>query len=368
MIEVIKSIGLKAILSILPVMAIVVATNFVVDPANVIHNVAPEVAGYLLRGENVSLIKENFGMRELREEYLHRSKQADIVVLGSSRSLQVRKWMLADSSASFYNASVANAQLDLYQSLYGIFKQQRHLPKTIVFCCDHWLFDMQRVENVQTAAHINTGFSPFKLSSLANRIIPTQFMEMMSFSYFQSSLAFLRVNKSLQQFYPTRDTNDRNMLLLADGGIQYDVSIRQRSVEDVRRIVEMDLRRNNAKKKGDPSKFEERKIDSKRIAAFEELLQIMKNDGVRCVLFLSPYHPLFYQNLPSLAATETIFREVAARNNLEIFGAYNPEQIQLTEADFFDYWHPTPEGLARLFAKEQVHTLFFKPKNQGRGM
>lgn len=360
MIEMVKSIGFKAILSIIPVLAIVVATNIVVDPANVIHNVAPEVAGYLLGGENVSLIKENFGMRELREEYLRRSNQANVVVLGSSRSLQVRKWMLTEPTESFYNASVANAQLELYQSLYAIFKEKKHLPKTIVFCCDHWLFDLPRVENVQTAAHINTGFSPFKLSSLANRIIPTRYMEMMSFSYFQSSLAFLRVNRSLLQFYPTKDTNDKNMLILADGGIQYDATIRQRSVEEVRRIVEMDLRINNAKKKGDPTKFEERKVDTKRIAAFETLLQTMKNDGVRVVLFLSPYHPLFYQNLPSLAASEQIFREVAARQNVDIIGAYNPEQIALTEADFFDYWHPTPEGLARFFASEQARSVLMK--------
>ncbi|MCU0427764.1 MAG: hypothetical protein MUF71_19295 [Candidatus Kapabacteria bacterium] len=362
MIDMMKSIGFKALFAVVPVMAIVVATNFIVDPANVIHNVAPEVAGYLLGGQNVSLIKENFGMRELREEYLQRNSQVNVVVLGSSRSLQVRKWMLADSTESFYNASVANAQLDLYQGLYAILKKQNHVPKTIVFCCDHWLFDLPRVESVQTAAHINTGFSPFKLSSLANRIIPTRYMEMMSFSYFQSSLAFLRVNRSLMQFYPTKDTSDKNMLILADGGIQYDLSIRQRSVEDVRRIVEMDLRINNAKKKGDPSKFEERKVDPKRIAGFEELLKTMKNDGVRVVLFLSPYHPLFYKNLPSLDATEAIFREVAVRQNVEIIGAYNPEQIALTEADFFDYWHPTPEGLARVFAEEKVSKMFFQPK------
>ncbi len=362
MIDVLKSIGLKAILAILPVMAMVVATNIIVDPANVIRDISPDIASLLLQKKNVSLLKENFTFSAQRTEYLSRTGQADIVVLGSSRSLQIRKWMLPPET--FYNASVPNAQIELQQELYALLKERKHIPKTIIFCCDHWLFDLQKVENIQTSQHVNAGFSPFRLSSLANRIIPTKYMEMMSFSYLQSSLSFLRINRSLQQFYATTDTNDANMLILADGGLQYSGEIRHRTIEDVRRIVEMDLRRNNAKKKGDPTKFEERKTDPKRVTAFEDLLKTMRNDGVRVVLFLSPYHPLFYKNLPSLDATETVLRGIAERHNISVFGAYNPEKLSLTEADFFDYWHPTPEGLAKLFARDSVQALFVKPVAQ----
>lgn len=354
-----RTVSLKLAAITVPLLALVIGVNVYIDPANLLHDVSRSVVQELLQRRHVALLKTNIGFGEIRHTFVAMSSEkADIAVIGSSRSLQIRSWMLP-REAIFHNLSIPNSQIETHEALYDSLKRHNYLPKTVILCVDHWLFETIQAQNIAAAAQAHSGeTSMFRLSALAEKIIPKQWLEVVSLSYFQSSLAFWRTNKSPKQFYTTLDTNDANMLILRDGGVQYSADIRHRTVEEVRNIVVMDLRRNNNKKAGDAAKFEERGINTERKERFEAFVRRLRGDGVRCVMFLSPYHPLFYENLKSLPAVEAAFREIAQRNGLDVIGSYDPAALGMDETDFFDYWHPTPECLAKLFGQERVRALF----------
>ena len=84
-------------------------------------------------------------------------------------------------------------------------------------------------------------------------------------------------------------------------------------------------------------------------------MDLILQDGVEVVFFLSPYHPLVYRHLVHseeyriVTDVEGYFRSVAAKKGIRIIGSYDPARIGLTESDFYDGMHPKPEAVRRLF-------------------
>ena len=63
------------------------------------------------------------------------------------------------------------------------------------------------------------------------------------------------------------------------------------------------------------------------------------------MFLLVPYHPYVYEYLSNsneykiVLNVESYFRAVSAKNNIPLFGSYNPKTCGLDEKDFYDEMH-----------------------------
>jgi len=81
----------KKLMFLLPIVCLIIGFNYFVDPANIFRSekYCQAVVSLLLKGKNVANIT-NYDERLLQKEYINSlTQRRDIVVLGSSRVMQI---------------------------------------------------------------------------------------------------------------------------------------------------------------------------------------------------------------------------------------------------------------------------------------
>jgi hypothetical protein len=72
---------------------------------------------------------------------LNLKNKNDTIVIGSSRSLKVRKKFVSESGP-FFNHSVSGASLEDYISIIGVYeKTYGYVPSTVILGIDPWIFN-----------------------------------------------------------------------------------------------------------------------------------------------------------------------------------------------------------------------------------
>ena len=119
----------------------VAATNYCVDPAQLFSggNYEKGVAGILLSGNNVANVS-NYDERLLQKAYVNNLKRRnDVIVLGSSRSMQLRSHLFP--GMSFFNHGVSGASIEDYLAIYELYEQRELAPSVVVLGLDPWILN-----------------------------------------------------------------------------------------------------------------------------------------------------------------------------------------------------------------------------------
>jgi hypothetical protein len=96
------------------------------------------------------------------------------------------------------------------------------------------------------------------------------------------------------------------------------------------------------------------RINAERLALFEDVLRLMKSDGVAVHMFLAPFHPLtwdFFQRqeqFRAIAVVEQTVLELGEHLGMPVYGSYDPAVCGLEEHDFVDPIHPSESGINRV--------------------
>ncbi len=82
----------------------------------------------------------------------------------------------------------------------------------------------------------------------------------------------------------------------------------------------------------------------------------LQQKGITVRLLLSPLHPDYYHFMESQPdtyeqafETERMYRELAEKYGIDLYGSFNPDVLGLTNADFYDAIHPKEEALMRYY-------------------
>ena len=138
----------------------------------------------------------------------------------------------------------------------------------------------------------------------------------------------------------------------SDGSVLYDVAFRTQTADQVRTLAAEACMSSNSVHM---ECFDE--MSTTQIQAFESFMDYAREQGTTVILVLSPWHPYLYGYLitePELHKgffqVENWLREYCAKNNVPLYGSYDPECIDgLEETDFFDGLHCAGTGIARFF-------------------
>jgi len=353
----------RTFLKALPVMFAVSIVTVGVDPANLFRGSSYErgIATYLAQGRNVAAIGNHDD--RLVQSYLTAKLGAspEVVVLGSSRAMQIRRNVAG--GRGLLNASVSEAALEDLEAIAQLYLQLDPQPREVIVSVDPW--DLQ-----ETGWLI--GWKT--LSTERDRILAQmgrdsgghwtdrwqallRYGQALSPSYFQESARRLMralVDESAPRsaYFATDQTEfDDKPVKLADGSLVYDAAMRRLSVEAAdRSALEYGV------------KWRDRidgvsRLEPERQAEFEDFVDYLLGGGVKVTMYLGPYHPTTYayflreRNLRVGGEVEDYLRSMATARNIEVLGSYDPARAGVGPEDFFDAQHVRESGVAKIFSQ-----------------
>lgn len=354
---------LHKMLFFLPLMLLVMVVNYFVDPARLFSNGDYEtgIAKLLLSGKNVAEIS-NHDERVLQRVIIENlQKKIDVVVLGSSRVMQIGYDYL--HSGNLLNSSVSGASLEDLMAIYEMYRAKRLVPSKIYVGLEPWMLN----RNSGQAGYLSV-VREYNNSLLSlGRVDPKCFergimngplrsyarklFQLISPSYFQDSVKQLLLPHH-GKYYPTDNEFEKEMVKLRDGSITYPITTRDVDVLNVR------VGANNYSKKPVYALEGFSELDATYQKIFEEFVGLIRNDGVEIVFVLVPYHPLSYDKLMQsekykiIGDVETYYRGVARDRGEKIVGSFDPKRCALDEYDFYDGMHPKRTAMGKILACE----------------
>lgn len=356
----------RLFLQALPVMFAVSIVTVGVDPANLFRGTASErgIATHLAQAENVAAIANHDD--RLVQRYLAAKLGAspEVVVLGSSRAMQIRRSVAP--GAGFFNASVSEGSLEDMEAIAQLYLQLEPQPKMMILSVDPW--DLQEtdwligwkslsIERDRILSRMGRDPSGHWMDRWQALL---RFGQALSPSYFQESSrrlirSFTGDGAARPAYFATDETElDTVPVKLADGSLVYDAAMRRRSSEEAGRLA-----LEYAVKWRDRIDTVSR-LEPERRDEFEDFVDHLLARGVRATIYLGPYHPTTYayflreRNLRVGGEVEDYLRSMAAVRGIEVLGSYDPARAGVGPEDFFDALHVRESGVAKIFARSAL--------------
>lgn len=97
-------------------------------------------------------------------------------------------------------------------------------------------------------------------------------------------------------------------------------------------------------------------MDPKAVALLVSMVRKVRASGVEIAFLLTPYHPNVWaaaesRTVPVMREVSAAVRDIGAREGIPVFGSFDPADVGCGPSEFFDYMHPRPTCLRRIFAQ-----------------
>lgn len=354
-----KSFIKRFCLVIMPVLIIVSAVNYFGDAANIFkRDYEKNIANDMLKGNNVTNVTNH--NERLLQKYLinNTSFCPDVLMLGASRSMLINSTYF--KGQTFFNNCVSGATIEDLIAIVEMYRQKKCLPKKIIIGIEPYFLNsnnnQKRWETLE-----------FEYQTLINRIgnnllkkednliFKTQifldkaiiFKELLSPSYFKSSVLELIISKNSEPFVTDKVTN-KTFTKLSDGSVNYDVGYREASNEIVEEKVSSFLAR-------DISNFENfDELDISLQSKFIYLIDYLLLNNVTVEFFVAPYHPKVYEFIThttkykNVIKSEDFFENLALKKKIKIIGSSDPTKLNLDSTYFYDALHLKEKGIKEI--------------------
>jgi hypothetical protein len=346
----------------IPILAGMMLANWYVDPGHLFHrsrgNIEQEILSIFQSGKNIEVFNVNFNARWLQRLHVEQlAAPPDILVLGSSRSMQVNSSLFPNRS--FFNASVPGAMLQDYIAIYQMYYEKQLIPGGLIIEISPWILNANHAEgqwrsliNEYNRALERLQFTSGGRYSFAWPQRLRRSVEIFSPNYFQQSLKLLVMRKAKRReiLNATDKAVGRHTILFPDGSREHDAGRRKNPAENVRRMAELYVKNAHVY---DLRRFHE--IDSYYSQLLECFIDDLQSQGIEVVLFLPAYHPAAYEPLMAdaryqiIGEVETYIRKIATERGIRVCGSYNPAEYGFEETDFVDSMHTIRDALVKAF-------------------
>jgi len=354
-----KRIFLIFLIVVAILLGIAATVAYIEDPGHIFtEGYETGIANILLSGQNAANI-ENYDERLLQKEIIQNDQRhIDMIVLGSSRSMQINSQTINDifTDQIFFNHCVSGASIEDYIAILELYFEKNALPSTIILGVDPWILNSKNdqdrwkslrneyengverisaksIVKIQDFDDIDTNIDPY-LSLISRPIIIKSLQQLLS---------------SNGNYYSTNFENLNVAIRLKDGTISYPESFKNKTVEQINRGAT-----NYANNDPIYSLGRFTQIDSQSKFLFESTIQYLQKRNTTIVLFLPPYHPIVSDKLTTdpqysmVKEAESYFREFALSENITVIGSYDPNILNLSSTDFYDGMHPTREAIDKI--------------------
>ncbi|RAR69304.1 hypothetical protein [Flavobacterium aciduliphilum] len=344
---------IRLIVSVIPAVLVIVLVNYYGDFANIFNKgYEKKIAKIILNDKYVTNIS-NFEDRLLQREIIGNMKfTPDIIVLGSSRTMLINSQYFPNKK--IFNNSVFGASIEDIIAIYQIYKEKHKYPKKVIIGIDPWYFntnnDQKRWESIGEyyKSFVNNQKNTIESSEWKNN------KQLISLSYFQCSLKnLIKKIRSKSNIKETVNKYNKTNTKLNDGSITYGVKYRSAN----QKIVNDKIKDYLSGQVYSIEKFNY--ISDKYWHDFMKLIFDLKRNKIQIEFFLSPYAPLVYDTIKvkyiNVCNVEKRIVKFAIKNNIDLYGSFNPYTLKMDEAFFYDGMHCKEIGINRIFNNFKIN-------------
>lgn len=347
----------------LPLLLLLIFTNYFVDPAGIYKSDSQYMAASLLEGNNVYFHAGNGDERGIKRYLISEMPGfVDCVTVGPSLVFGVR----ADAvqAESFYNLAVSGA--DFYDILaqFGLMELYGKRCGRVVFCVDSYFFD-EALYSTFTRNETLKPYAEYMIGILngehmrapednAYARLKAKASQLFSISYFQSALKWIGSSGvkevletiTAEENWGIAEADYEGGYYMTDGSLVYPREVQNNSAEYVQEDARNYDIETQFSKNGHISAYSQE--------MFEKLISYLSDRDVEVDLYLCPLAPSLWNRVDNeeyfiLKELEQYANDVAERYGLKITGSYNPYNLNMTDADFYDSRHVRHELLATYF-------------------
>jgi hypothetical protein len=361
-----KSKWLRFLL-VIPLLFVLVFTNVYIDPANIYHDYSKEIAESVLSGKPTHFGSSNVNEREVKHHIIKgMPDKVGCVAVGPSLVMGVRSENVGTDD--FYNLGVSGA--DFYDILaqFGLMEAYNKKVDRVIFCVDSYFFNPIFFDQFQTHDSLKK-YADYMISVLngeqeevpvenASKEIEKKIRQLFSVTYFQAAVAQIEAENA---YFINRErwgiVNDeyRKEYYLSDASLVYSIDYQNLGEENVK---------NESKEYNIDVQFSKGEHISKDCEnIFEKLINYLLEHGVKVELYLCPLAPSLWDRIdkgknqyPILDELEEYANYVAEKYDLKITGSYNPYNLGMKDADFYDARHVRHELLETYLDFKADHT------------
>lgn len=341
--------------------------NIVFDPAGIYRassNSSKEYANQLVQSPHGLFFNFDFWNEKLvKFELAHSVRNADCVVIGSSRVMQVssfrKKRALGEICEEITNLAVSGALLEDQIALSFASANSSRKPKTIIFGIDPWVFHLgkgiawrEAYPDVYMAALQEMKWAdarPAHSGENKNKLVNLLNIEYTTRSINKAVMLATRGTPSIKAPpYFDEETGLVEPVLLPDGSLIYSAKI----ISDSKNPIPLTWQ--GYLTEGTP--YDQRAVD-----LYRRYMLLLIAKGITPVFLLTPYHPNAWADKQSntaltLKAVEPVVRELANQLGVAVLGSYDPEVIGCKQNEFMDFMHASPDCLVRITAQKPSQT------------
>jgi hypothetical protein len=339
-----KKFILKAFLLLSPILMLLIFVNYFGDAARLFDNdYEKHMAEIIDNGKYVTNFV-NYDERLFQKELISsKNIKPKLVIIGSSRTMLINSDLFPKSS--LFNNSVSGASIGDIIAIYQLYKENHKLPQKIIIGIDPWTFNENSGKTRWKS--ISEYYYRFSNSKDKRNFLGFKYKELLSFSYFQSSVKELG-NIIFYNTKPLPSTNKFNHLAtkLTDGSLVYGEQKRNSSSKEIENKIKSYL-------SGEIYGVKNFDVISDKIwTEFEKLIIEIKKGSIEVEFFLSPYAPLVYERVakeyPMVLKTEQLIKDYARTNNLNLYGSFSPFELEMDESYFYDAMHSKEIGVEKI--------------------
>lgn len=331
---------------IILIISIISVFNYKIDSLGLFgnSNYLSHAAKTLANGKMIAGLKDYDD--RLFQELIIKNLQVknDVIAIGSSRIMQLRKRFFLEDRINFFNHSVSGASLEDYIAIVGAYELiHGYLPSTVVLGIDPWVFNKYSGQNrwKTLSKYYNYEIEKIynKKQNTTGNINTTKWKQLINYDYTISNIKFFKTllkNKD-KTFYITDTIDIDDSIKEVDGSIHYPYKSRNPNYDEVKKTA-------ISYTKGEVYSLTKYTTLSNR-ELFEDFIKYLQSKKVNVILFLPPYNPITYDLLIAnekykyIQKAEQYLFTHASKQNITVKGSFNPHKYSFTNKDFFDGMH-----------------------------
>lgn len=340
------------LLIVLTALAVVAVFNYKVDSLGLFHRDKGllYIARSLFEGKMIAgPISYNEGefQRMIVENSL---RPIDMVVMGSSRGMGVRKRFLR-TEKTFFNHSMTAATLEDLMAITGLYLAKGRLPRTIILCLDPWMFKERN--NLTKWQSIVPYYKKILVEIYGKEIEinlnrRSKYQELINLEYTLANLKGVKKKKS-KKLYITNTLEVNDFVREPDGSIHFPHRARRDRSEGTQPPAQFGGRGLEQFSKDFNTILNQR--------LFEDFVIYLRKQGSEVILYLHPIEPNAYEKIkeryPIIIEIEDYLRHFASKQEIRLLGSYDPKKYSFLSSDFFDYLHGREIVPKRIFEGHQ---------------
>lgn len=350
--------NLFKLLLVTPILLLLVCVNFYVDTRGLFQGgqFERELAAKLHEGKAISNFQK-LDERQILRLYIKEMKTPyDILVIGSSRGLQITA-AIAGADGTFYNAGMTGEDYYDVVGTVGLLHSYGRLPKNMVMVLDPWILSAQPdAKNKRSDKNLANRFLTETLGfdePYTEESFQWNTEALVAPDYFQTNMAYFFSDHSEEE-RPSEVTGDiyaqETEIKMADGTLLYTEEYRNQVQQEVDHDAQLRATMPFMMCGFYPQP------DTKLCKQFTAMVDFLQENGVEVTFLLTPFHPDLYARVEShmdteggVVYSESFFYALAQEKNIPIYGSYNPERANCDREDFYDGLHIRRESISKFF-------------------